>query len=80
MIPGDLLFVHDNFVSGDVPTVVGIYIGYRYGWAFPMHTVLTPTGMVERIESELELIQGYEKLKSDGVGYNGNERRNNKEV
>lgn len=65
MIPGDLVIVYDAFGSGETLPRIGIYVGYRYGWASPMHTVLTDVGFVERIESELELLQSCENFRID---------------
>jgi hypothetical protein len=66
--PGDLIIVHDNFSSGE-PTQIGVYIGYRVRWGSHMHTVLTPSGVVDRIDSELELVQSCEKPPKDGIRY-----------
>jgi hypothetical protein len=68
MKPGDLIIVHDNFSSGE-PTQIGVYIGYRVGWGSPMHTVLISSGIVERIESELELLQSCENFRIDRKDY-----------
>ncbi len=67
MILGDLVIVYDAFGAGETLPRLGIYVGYRYGWASPMHTVLTDAGFVERIESELELLQSCENFAQGGI-------------
>ena len=67
MIQGDLVIVHDAFGDEEALPRLGIYVGYRYGWASPMYTVLTDIGFVERIESELELLQSCENFVQGGI-------------
>jgi len=67
VIQGDLVIVHDAFGDEEALPRLGIYVGYRYGWASPMYTVLTDIGFVERIESELELLQSCENFVQGGI-------------
>lgn len=68
MIPGDLVIVHDAFGDEEALPRLGIYVGYRYGRASQhLYTALTDVGFVERIKSELELLQSCENFVQGGI-------------